>query len=368
MTDSRYIANGAFAVALLWPAAWGGWVLPRVVLLTVAALLLVAGQPTTHVRPPRAVQIALGITATAAALSLAFADDPWGVATGGGDHWTGLVTLSYAVLLGCVVGARIDTAAVTYPLVIVLALQLVTSAVQLGLGVLDRPVGTLGSATDLGLLAAVAEVWLAARARGWTLWTGLALSGALVGMSGSRAALAGLVLGLTVLVGTRRLWRPAVAALFGFIVGALPLAWRWTATDALTVTSATDRLAIWGQSWPLVTATWHGAGQAYADAITPTGAISGARLDDPHSIIVWAGAYGGWPLLITGAVLAVAVAVWLLRARAWEALAVLAALSPTVLVSPWSLSLATVTVALATSLIPKATETATATEKDFCYA
>jgi len=348
--------------SLLWPATAGGWVAPRLMLLGAAGLLLITNRVKTGGQicwPHPIVRVAGGVLVLLSTAAVVFAADPAGVAWGVTPRWSGVASLSVTMAVGWWVGAQLSRAGaldvfttVPVAVVVVQAVYAVGETLRfVGLG-LPRPIGMMGSATDLGLLGAATAVWFLARLKAhdgtpaWLLWVGVVAAVVLVGLSGSRAAGVGFLIGLVVWASATRSWRLVVLLIPLVVVATIPQLWRWTGGDAVAAGSATSRLELWSQAWPLTGHTVWGAGGAFATTFIPSGALDGERFDDPHNLLLLVGLWGGVPLIVAVTVCAVAGSMWLVKTHQWAVIAVLAACAPTVLSSPLSLPLAGVLAAL----------------------
>lgn len=196
----------------------------------------------------------------------------------------------------------------------------------LGGGADVRPGATLGNATDEGLFGVLAFGALLGPSfatREWLIRSGCAAAGAVAVVSGSRAAL----LGLLVVV--------LVAELSGVRTGRGPswrsLAWVAGAVSAVVVLAAlvpvsrerllstetvNGRWLLWQESLRLIAGhLWTGVGPSsfvdaipgYHDAAWGAQVGTGFPPDSPHMWVLQALAAGGVPLLLTAGVLSVAV-------------------------------------------------------------
>ena len=253
--------------------------------------------------------------------------------------------------------------------VLAILLGAVSLAQAFGLPVLEsavtRPGAQLGNATDQGLVAMIATLVLtphggpavrAVRARGrsaamragsrrvgttgpdrpWLTLGGVAAAVVTVGLSGSRAAVLGTLVGLAVLaaVGVNRLdapgsgprWRGAAGAgvVGGLVVtAALGLAGpRLTGADVAAAGSVEGRLLLWRATVDLVRdAPWTGTGPStFVDAIAAHQtrewalAVGSANPpDSPHAWPLQAAVAGGVPLAILAIAAAVSAVVTITR-------------------------------------------------------
>jgi Flp pilus assembly protein TadD len=329
------------SVAAFWPSFFGEpgaldrWVLPKILVLGVAALFAVFAVPRG--RLPRGVVITLGIGVVVLVIAALAGETPLASVLGVWPRFEGLVT-GGAYLLALWLGARLlgsgDRTAVELPIA---TLSLLVGALSLieALGLrpiatnLARPGALLGNATDQGAVGAVCvvllllPVWRAGGRRRLILAAGLLAGLATVIASGSRAALLALLVGVIAVAITqgRRAYLPGgilVAATAAVALVAPSIGPRILGSSALAGATVSDRLLIWGETLgvvaqhPLV-----GVGPSgYADAVvaahdTAWFATVGqdSLIDSPHNVLLQALVIGG-PLLLAAAVV---LAVFLVR-------------------------------------------------------
>jgi len=324
------------SVAAFWPGALDRWVLPKILVLGVAALIAVFVIPRG--RLPRGVVITLGLGVVVLTVAALAGETPLASVLGTWPRFEGLVT-GGGYLLALWLGARLlgsgDRTALELPIA---ALSLLVGALSLveALGLrplatnLARPGSLLGNATDQGAVGAVCVVLLLLpvwRAAGWRrviLGAGIVAGLATVIASGSRAALLALLLGVVTVAITqgRRAYLPAgilVAVTTVVALVAPSIGPRILGTSTLSSATVSDRLLIWGET--LSVAAQHplvGVGPSgYADAIVAAHDAAwfstvgqDSLLDSPHNVLLQALAIGG-PLLLAAAIV---LAVFLVRA------------------------------------------------------
>ncbi|TSE14751.1 O-antigen ligase family protein [Arthrobacter sp. KBS0703] len=295
-------------------------------------------------RIPLAVQAATAACVVWIAAAMLLSDTPLASLAGRWPRYEGLLTLGvYVAVFG--VGAKVLGGALAGRSRQLLSTSLAAAAVVLLLvavlesnglrplgGAADvRPGATLGNATDQGLIGFVIAGVLSAGGgpeRGWQFWlrrAGLIAAAGVAILSGSRAALAGLLIvalfGSSVWMRSRSWARPKIAA--GAVLAAAAVAF-----GVLLVPAARDRLLsagtvdgrwlLWDRSLGLVSADpVFGVGPSgFVDALPAYLNAEWARsvgdsfpADSPHSWPLQLLAAGGVPLLLLVLVLgAVAVA------------------------------------------------------------
>lgn len=283
-------------------------------------------------RIPLAVQAATAACVVWIAAAMLLSDTPLASLAGRWPRYEGLLTLGvYVAVFG--VGAKVLGGALAGRSRQLLSTSLAAAAVVLLLvavlesnglrplgGAADvRPGATLGNATDQGLIGFVIAGVLSAGGgpeRGWQFWlrrAGLIAAAGVAILSGSRAALAGLLIvalfGSSVWMRSRSWARPKIAA--GAVLAAAAVAF-----GVLLVPAARDRLLsagtvdgrwlLWDRSLGLVSADpVFGVGPSgFVDALPAYLNAEWARsvgdsfpADSPHSWPLQLLAAGGVPLL-----------------------------------------------------------------------
>jgi len=326
---------------VLWPAALDRWILPKVVVLGVAAL--VASFAVARGRLPRWM-LWLAAAATAVLLlSALLSQNPAASLLGIWPRYEGLVT-GAAYALSVWAGARLlgpDSSAAQrrFFLLGLAAASAVLAAVTFleaaGLrpfaSNLSRPGALLGNATDQGAVAAAFAVVLATQALAKPIeteprWTRFLLAGgsllavATVLLSGSRAALLATLVGLVAAAlltqtTTRARVVTAIASVAAICVAALltpTIGPRLLGVSPLAGGTLADRLLIWREALELVgqhPLLWVGP-SGFAAAVATvhdvgwyTSVGQETVLDSPHDVILQALVVGG-PLLCLALVVA----------------------------------------------------------------
>lgn len=302
-------------------------------------------------RLPHSANLALGLGAVALVLAALFSADPEGSFLGRWPRYEGVLVLGiYAGVLalgakllgGAQQGARWSTLYRSLA-VASLILALVSSLESLGLrplgGIADlRPGATLGNASDQGLVGMMLAVVLALpslRDGGskWLLRGGVAAAVLTTVLSGSRAALLGLVLAIITavlmdLAVNKRQPRLTVGAGMGalLVVGALVLAIPETRDRLLASGTVSGRWLLWQLSLNMVKDhPWTGVGPSgFVDAFPRYQTLEWAveaggdfPADSPHMWPLQALLVGGIPLLLIAVVVAASViGIAVLRIRA----------------------------------------------------
>jgi O-antigen ligase/Flp pilus assembly protein TadD len=303
------------------------WVL---VALGIGALACAGG------RLPRGIRRVLGAITLVLAVSVAFSANPMSSFLGRWPRFEGalVIALYFAVfVLGAkVLGGSAGTrnwatfrTALTPAVVIVCVISAFEAAGARPLGgAADlRPGATLGNATDQGIIGVLASAVLALpalRGRDWPARIGLAAAVLTTVLSGSRAAILGL-LAVVVLVTataaatTARGRKRAIGAGAGALValGAAAFAIPVARERLFSADTVNGRWLLWNESLKLVADhPWAGVGpNGFVDAITGYHSLEWAvRVgttfppDSPHSWLLQAATVGGVPLLLGTALLA----------------------------------------------------------------
>lgn len=307
------------APVAFWPGALDRWVLPKVLLIGAAALISVAG--VSSGRLPRWLWLCLAAGIALIVVAAVAGGHPVAALLGRWPRYEGVVTATgYLValwlgarLLGPGAGAGVsrlfDRALAT--LSVVLGVWAVVEA----LGArplpsdLARPGGLLGNATDQGAVGAILATVLAARllsgsrsrAESAFLAVAAALAALSVIVSGSRAALIALALGvvLAVLLLAARRRRVLVAAAVS--LGALALAAVVTPGMGARLADAgaavADRALIWSEAGAVIARhPLLGVGPSgFLDAVAAEHGVNwyvsdsdGSVLDSPHNVLLQA--------------------------------------------------------------------------------
>ena len=329
------------SVAVLLPGALDRWVLPKILVLGVAALIAVFIVPRG--RLPRGVVITLGVGTLVLVIAALAGETPLASVLGVWPRFEGLIT-GGAYLLALWLGARLlgsgDRTALELPIA-TLSLLVGTLSVVETLGLrplatnLARPGSLLGNATDQGAVGAVCvvllllPVWRARGSRRVILAAAIIAGLATVIASGSRAALLALIVGIVAVALTqgRRAYLPGgilVAATTVVALLAPSIGPRILGSSALSGATVSDRLLIWGES--LSVAAQHpliGIGPSgYADAVVAahdsawfSSVGQGSLIDSPHNVLLQALVIGGPVVLAAAIVLAVFLVRAVLRQR-----------------------------------------------------
>jgi Flp pilus assembly protein TadD len=326
------------------------WIKLVVVMIAVLAGLL----SPLRARIPVAVQAATAACVVWIAVAMLLSDTPLASLAGRWPRYEGLLTLGVyvavfavgaKVLAGASAGQRrqlLSTSLAAVAVVLLLVAVLESAGLRPLGGAADvRPGATLGNATDQGLIGFVIAGVLSAGGgpeRGWQVWlrrAGLIAAAGVAILSGSRAALAGLLIvalfASYVWMRSRSWARPKIAA--GAVLAAAAVA-----VGVLLVPAARDRLLsagtvdgrwlLWDRSLGLVGADpVFGVGPsgfvdalpAYLNAEWARSVGDSVPADSPHSWPLQLLAAGGVPLLMLGLVLgAVAVAAAVRRMKATQ--------------------------------------------------
>jgi O-antigen ligase len=339
-----FVALGS--TVAFWPAALDRWVLPKVLLFGIAALIAVFSVPSG--RLPRWLALALVGAAALLVIAALAGSQPLPALMGRWPRYEGALTATAYLLAGWL-GARTLGPATLRADARVLDRTLALVAIVLaGWSVLEsanvlvlssdlaRPGAFLGNATDQGALAAALAVVLlgrlqwGARRHAETVLVSIATGAAAltVPLSGSRAALIALVVGSIAML----IWSPATvrvrlvtgSAGFAALTAAtlLLMGPRLLGVSPLAAQTVTDRLLIWQESLAVVAS--HpilGVGPSgFLDAVA---AVHDARwfttagdttvLDSPHDVLLQAFVVAG-PLGLAG-LLAVLVCIVVAVAR-----------------------------------------------------
>ena len=312
------------SVAALWPGALDRWVLPKILLLGVAALVSLLAVPRG--RLPRWALILIGAGTLVLVIAALFGESPLAALLGIWPRFEGLVT-GGGYLIALWLGARLRATAREFVAPVV-TLGLLVGAVSIAeaLGArpfpsdLARPGSLLGNATDQGAVGAVVVLLLMLplwRARGVFRW--FVAAGVLAGLftviaAGSRAALLALLLGIAaiVVVEGRRNRRALVAGavLFAATIAAALLAPsigpRLLGSSDFSASTIADRWLIWSESLELVARhPFAGVGPSgFVDAIVGVHNVRWFSsigqmtvLDSPHNAALQLLVVGG-PLLL----------------------------------------------------------------------
>lgn len=323
--------------ALVWvPGGFSRFVFAKLLVVAIAcvlaALLPAAG------RLPRRIVLLLGVGWLVVGLAAVVGETPVASLVGRWPRYEGLPVLAlYAAAAWA--GARVVGRGVprsvhlahalsgTAVLLAVFSALDLAGTSPLGESTLERSGSLLGNATDQGLVATMAALVIASVLfdyRDELLWLGLAGALGVIGMSGSRIALAATALGLVVLFLARRrevasmpsgAWRTLLGAL-GVLV-AVALLVPSTRDRLLSGTTGSGRLDQWRLTLDLVLdhpvlgvgpSRYVDAFGAYEDAefVRFTGPAMVA--DSPHNVLLQALVVGGVPLLLVFVALAVLVA------------------------------------------------------------
>ena len=312
------------SVAALWPGALDRWVLPKILLLGVAALVSLLAVPRG--RLPRWALILIGAGTLVLVIAALFGESPLAALLGIWPRFEGLVT-GGGYLIALWLGARLRATAREFvPPVATLGLLVGAVSIAETLGArpfpsdLARPGSLLGNATDQGAVGAVVVLLLILplwRARGVFRW--FVAAGVLAGLvtviaAGSRAALLALLLGIAaiVVVEGRRNRRALVAgaglfaATFAAALLAPSIGPRLLGSSGFSASTIADRWLIWSESLELVARhPFAGVGPSgFVDAIVGVHNVrwfssigQTTVLDSPHNAALQLLVVGG-PLLL----------------------------------------------------------------------
>lgn len=336
----------AASTLALWPDALGRWVLPKILVLALAAMLAVWAVPRGSL--PRWSLITGAVAGAVLVVSSLLASDPVSAVIGSWPRFEGVIALTgYGVAAW--LGARLlgpasttrewgsATIAFSLAAAVLGAFTVLESVgVQLIPSDVDRAGALLGNATEQGAVGAALALFLVLSSLRSTTATALrtvALSGVVAGaatviLSGSRAALlalivGGLVLAVAEFVRSKNRVRAVIAAslILGTVTAiafiAPTIGPRLLGQSPLSISTITDRVLIWRDT--LKVAAQHpffGVGSdGYTDAVSAVHATDwfaevGQQtvLDSPHNIVLQSLVVGGPALaliLVTGISLAV---------------------------------------------------------------
>ncbi|MEW1821206.1 O-antigen ligase family protein [Arthrobacter sp. NPDC080031] len=313
---------------------------PKVLILVAA--VIPAALAKAQGRLPGRFLIALGVGAGIFGLAVLESPDPVGAFFGRWPRYEGLpmlVVYGAMLFLGAKLLGGPENEENASARLLWHRLLAVASLIVFAIGVLEacglrplgggadvRPGATLGNATDEGLFGVLAFGALLGpsfAAKSWFTRCGCAAAAAVAVLSGSRAALLGLLVVLVVAelsgarTGRRYSWR-SLAWIAGSVVAVAALVALIPASSDRLLTTGTvnGRWLLWQESLQLIAEhLWTGVGPSgFVDAIPAHhDAAWGAQVgtgfppDSPHMWILQALAAGGIPLLLAAAVLTISV-------------------------------------------------------------